>query len=109
MTELHPMDPELIRQLLKTEKDILSPAIKSEEALYRNTRCPMCGQDGCEKRVNPPKVIMDERGEPVVVSSPFGLGPLPDGYAHCVHCGTEFNPYTGMIFRTEASMIHGST
>lgn len=108
MPELHPMDPEVIRQLLKSEEDTLTPAIKAEEALYRNTRCPICGQNGCEKRVRPPRVVIDDRGEPVVVSSPFGLGPLPEGYAHCIHCGTEFNPYTGMIFRTEASMIHGS-
>jgi hypothetical protein len=102
------MNPEIIRQLLKSEEDILSPAIKAEEALYRNTRCPMCRQDGCEKRIRAPKIMLNENGEPVVTTSPFGMGPLPDGYAHCIHCGTDFNPYTGMIFKTEASMIHGS-
>ena len=107
MAELHPMDPEIIRQLLQREEDVLSPAIKAEESLCRNTRCPICRQSGCEKRVRPPKIVLDEAGSPVVVSSPFGLSLLPEGYAHCIHCGTDFNPYTGMIFKTEASMIHG--
>jgi len=99
------MDPELIRQALQGEEDILTPEIKAEETLYRNTRCPVCGQSGCEKRLRAPTIVLDENREPVVVASPFGMGPLPDGYAHCIHCSTDFNPYTGMIFRTEASMI----
>jgi hypothetical protein len=48
---------------------------------------------------------MTEEG-PVVVQSPFGDGPLPEGYAHCIHCNTDFNPHTGMVFKTDASMIH---
>ena len=106
MPALKFMDPELIRQLLQGEEDILSPEIKAEEALYRNTRCPLCGQGGCEKRVRAPKIILGDSGEPVVATSPFGIGPLPEGYAHCIHCNTDFNPQTGMIFKTDASMIH---
>lgn len=108
MVALKPMDPELIRQLLRNEEDILTPEIKAEETLYRHTQCPLCGHGGCEKRIRPPRIVIGEHGEPVVVASPFGASLLPDGYAHCIHCGTDFNPQTGMIFRTEASMIHGS-
>ena len=99
------MDPEHVRQLLDGAVDVLTPGIKAEEALYRNTQCPVCGQSGCEKKIRAPKVVINESGEPVVASSPFGSGMLPDGYAHCIHCDTDFNPYTGMIFKTEASMI----
>lgn len=99
------MDPELVRQLLEDSEDILTPEVKAEEALYRNTHCPVCGQGECEKRIRAPKVVVDENGEPIVASSPFGTGLLPDGYAHCIHCDTDFNPYTGMIFHTKASMI----
>jgi len=101
------MDPKLIRELLKDQEDVLTPEIKSEEALYRNTRCPMCGQGDCEKRMYRPKVSMDENGQPVVDQSTFSSGILPEGYAHCIHCDTDFNPYTGLIFKTAASMIHG--
>src|SRR3990172_2173463 len=106
MPALKFMDPELIRQLLQGEEDILTPEIKVEGALYRNTCCPLCGQGGCEKRVRTPKIILGDNGEPVVATSPFGMGPLPEGYAHCIHCSTDFNPHTGMIFKTAASMIH---
>jgi len=102
---LKTMDPNVIRQLLDDTEDILTPEIKAEEALYRNTQCPVCGQGECEKRIRAPKIVTGEDGEPVVASSPFGSGLLPDGYAHCIHCETDFNPYTGMIFQTEASMI----
>lgn len=102
---LKTMDPELVHQLLNESEDILTPEIKAEEALYRNTQCPMCGQGECEKRIRTPRVIPNEDGEPIIVSSPFGSGLLPDGYAHCIHCDTDFNPHTGMVFKTEASMI----
>jgi hypothetical protein len=101
------MDPQLIRELLEEQEDILTPEIKAEEALYRHTRCPMCSKGDCEKRTYAPKVVMGENGEPIVEQSPFSSGALPEGYAHCIHCGTDFNPYTGMIYDTEASMIHG--
>jgi hypothetical protein len=104
---LKPMDPNLTRQLLEQHQDVLSAEIKAEEALYRNTQCPMCGSGECQKKIRAPKIGMDEDGLPTIVVSPFGSGPLPDGYAHCLNCGTDFNPHTGMVFRTEASMISG--
>jgi hypothetical protein len=103
---LKTMDPELIHKLLEGAEDILTPEVKAEETLYRNTRCPVCGHGECEKRIPAPKVVAGENGELVVAVSPFGADVLPDGYAHCIHCDTDFNPYTGMIFHTEASMIH---
>ena len=101
------MDPKLIRELLANQTDILTPEVKAEEAFYRHTRCPLCNEGGCEKKLYQPKVTLDENGEPVVDTSMFSSGILPEGYAHCIHCGTDFNPYTGVIFSTEASMIHG--
>ena len=92
--------------MIEGEEDILTPEIKAEEALYRNTRCPMCGKGECEKRLNPVRSIVDDDGNTALIT-PFGSGMLPEGYAHCINCGTDFNPYTGMIFKTEASMIHG--
>jgi len=103
------MDPSLIRQIIADEVDVLSAEAKAEEALYRSTQCPLCGEGGCQKKIKASKIATNEAGEPVVVVSPFGQGPLPEGYAHCIHCDTDFNPRTGMIYKTEASMIHGPT
>ena len=102
------MDPNLIRELLEGQEDIITPEVEAEAALYRNTTCPMCGSGECQKRIKAPRVVLGEDGAPELVSSPFSSGVLPEGYAHCIHCGTNFNPYTGMIYGTEASMIHGS-
>lgn len=102
---LIPMDPQLIRQLLENEEDTLTAAAKAEDLVYKHTQCPVCGQSGCEKRYQAPKIVIDENGAPTVLRSPFGSGPLPEGYAHCIHCSTDFNPYTGLIFKTDASMI----
>jgi len=104
---LKTMDPAVIRKMLEGHEDILTPEAKAEEAFYRNTQCPMCGARDCQKKIYPTKAIVDDEGNVEVIESPFNGGILPDGYAHCIHCDTDFNPHTGMIFSTEASMIHG--
>lgn len=102
-----PMDPDLIRELIKTQPDVISEEAKQEQELYKNLSCPVCYESGgCEKRLKPPKVVLGEDGRPQVVSSPFSNGrALPQGYAHCIHCGTDFDPRSGVIMRTEASSI----
>lgn len=101
-----PMDPDLIRKLIEGQPDVISQEAKAEEALYKNVECPMCGQMECEKKIRAPKVV-DVGDGPVLAVSPFVEGKaLPQGYAHCIHCGTDFSPRTGVIMQTEASMIH---
>ena len=100
------MDPDVIRELIKDVPDVLTKQIEEEEALYKNLRCPMCTEAGCAKEVRQAKVVMSDNGVPEVVVSPFGDGPLPDGHARCTHCNTEFDPRSGIIYRTEASKIH---
>lgn len=102
-----PMDPTLLRSLLEGQHDVLSEEAKEETKLYQSTSCPMCYEvGGCEKRIRPPKIIAEPDGPPTVVSSPFISGrDLPQGYAHCIHCGTDFDPRSGIIMKTEASTI----
>lgn len=101
------MDPEVIRQMLEGQEDILTPAAKAEDKLYQNTQCPICGERGCQKVIRAPKVKVNQAGEPELIESPFNSSdPLPQGHAQCTHCDTEFNPLTGMIFHSDASMIH---
>ena len=100
------MDQDLIRELLEGQPDILSPEIEAEAELFKNLTCPMCYQGSCEKRIMAPRIVPGSDGAPVVTVSSFIDGKsLPQGYAHCIHCGTDFNPRSGIIMKTEASMI----
>lgn len=101
------LDLSIVRALLEGQPNVLSEEVKAEEELYRRIACPMCyAVGGCEKRLRPPKIVIDEDGSPTVVSSPFSSSQaLPQGYAHCVHCGTDFDPHSGIITKTEASGI----
>lgn len=101
-----PMDPDLIQDLIAGHEDVISREAEEEALLFKNLKCPMCYEGGCEKRIPPPRVIPGPRGEPVIASSPFVSGKvLPQGYAHCIHCGTDFDPRTGFIRQTEASQV----
>jgi hypothetical protein len=101
------LDPSIVRSLIEGQPDVLSEEAEAEKELYERISCPMCREaGGCEKRLRPPKVAIDADGAPVVVRSPFSSSQaLPQGYAHCVHCGTDFDPHSGLISETEASGI----
>jgi len=101
------MDPSIIRALIEGQPDVLADEVKAEKELYSRISCPMCYEaGGCEKRLRQPKIVIGDDGTPEVLSSPFVSGqPLPQGYAHCVHCGTDFDPHSGVIAKTEASGI----
>lgn len=101
------MDLDIIRALIEGQPDVLAEELKAESEFYKHVTCPMCHTVGsCEKRLRPPKVVIEEDGTPEVVSSPFSSGlALPQGYARCVHCSTDFDPYSGVISKTEASGI----
>lgn len=93
---LKTMNPDTIRELISQHQDILTPAAKAEEDLYRNAKCPVCFSQECTKKIDPPKVVMGPDG-PVVVSSPFTSGVLVNGHAVCSVCHTEFDPRSGII------------
>lgn len=101
-----PMDQELARALIEGQSDVIAKEVREEEELYANTRCPICFEASCEKIVLESRIVVGEDGRPTVVSSPFTEGKaLPQGYAHCMHCGTDFDPRTGIIRQTETSQV----
>jgi hypothetical protein len=88
------MDPEDVRRLLeeKDEKgnplhqDVLAPLVRKEEALFRNSTCPVCGTSGTSPFIDP--------------SRPFLPGSaLPNRLLRCTACSAEFDPFTRMITR----------
>jgi rubredoxin len=101
---LKPMDPDVIRALLADTEDVITPAVKAEEQLYKHLRCPVCGGSKNTKVLRPIKVVHGEGG-PVILNSPFGDDVLPEGRAKCLQCGAVYDPYTKVVERTEASMI----
>jgi hypothetical protein len=77
------LDPDVVLKLLEGQQDLLTPELKKEEALFRNTSCPTCGARGLEA------VINEKR--------PFNPGvPLPNRFLRCI-CGTDFDPYTRLV------------
>lgn len=45
MPLFHEMDPLLIQEALKDEKDILSSAVEEQESFYKSFHCPRCKCD----------------------------------------------------------------
>ena len=94
-----PMDQSLVQTLLEGHEDILTKAAAQEEIIFRQASCPNCGLQGIQKRVDPPRLVAGPSGEPEIMSTPFGSGPLVRAYGYCPSCGTEFDPHTGIIRR----------
>mgnify|MGYP003409554983 CR=1 FL=1 len=92
------LDPEEIRRILdatdengnKLYPDVLTPLIKNEEELFKNSPCPKCGAYAASPTLNTKR--------PFVPHSP-----LPNKVLRCLSCSTEFDPRTGII--TFATLI----
>lgn len=85
------MDPDFIRKALEGHTDVLSDAVKKEEAFFRNSTCPACGDRELTAFVN--------------AANPFTVGALlPNKLLRCVKCETEFDPYSRFITKTTASL-----
>lgn len=92
-----PLDPELARSLLKGHEDVITPATKVENELYELVHCPVCGEQGADRTMLPPKVVMGENG-PVMIRTPFSnTTPIVKTHAKCRTCGTEYDAYTRVI------------
>lgn len=82
----HEMDPDVIRKLLEGHENVIAPAVEKEQALMSSSPCPVCKGTETEARVN--------------AKRPFIKGKiLPNKLLHCLHCGAEFDPGTGLILK----------
>jgi len=78
------MDPDIVKELLKDQVDVLTPLVKKEEIFLYNQPCIECGERDIELFINPTK--------------PFSQGsPLPNRLVRCLTCQTEFDPNSGII------------
>lgn len=100
------MDPDLIREILANEEDVITPAVENEKALYENIRCPVCGGVGAEKVTLAPLIEADDDGNVSVIRSPFQKDRiLSVGHARCKECGSEYVPETQVIYKTSEPVI----
>jgi rubredoxin len=77
------LDPEITKKLIEGQEDILGPAVKSREELYRNAICPSCGESNF--KMLPKKLNAEEL--------------VPYHYMECRICGCVFDPKTGIILK----------
>lgn len=89
-----PMDPNEVWRLLeatdaagkKIHEDLITPALKKEEAFFRTVSCPSCGGYSHTPFLNPRR--------------PFAPGSvLPNRLLRCLECETEFDPNTRLVLR----------
>jgi hypothetical protein len=99
------MDPDLARELIAQHQDVLTPAMEAEASVYERARCPVCGEAGCSKKIDAPRLVETTAGVQIVTA--FGEGLLPKGYALCRHCETEFDPETSVIRKGAPVVIRG--
>ena len=86
------LDPDEIRQILDAKDadgnplypDVLTPLVRKEEELFKNSPCPKCGSYAAAATLNTRR--------PFAPSSP-----LPNKILRCLVCATEFDPKTGLI------------
>lgn len=86
------LEADEIRAILETKDeegnplypDVLTPLIKKEEELFKNSPCPKCSAYAATPILNSHR--------PFTPNSP-----LPNKILRCVVCSTEFDPHTGLI------------
>lgn len=91
------LDPEVVRGILdatdekgqRLYKDMLAPEALKEDAFFRNSLCPKCGDASHETFVDPRRPFL-----------PGAL--LPNRHLRCLKCQTEFDPHTGLVIRTSS-------
>lgn len=92
------MDPDLARSLIEGHEDVITPTAKAEAELFELIRCPVCGGQGADRAMLPPKVVTDEDGAPVVTRTPFSnASPTILAHAKCRTCRAEYDPHSGLI------------
>lgn len=100
------MDPALIHELIKDQVDVITPAAQMETEVFKQLRCPVCGNVGAEKVVAETKVVVTEEDGMTVIKAPFsGSSPLVQGHARCGQCQTEYAPETGVIIKQDEPIL----
>lgn len=89
--QIKEMDPELIKKILESQEDLLSPLVKAEHEILKNVTCPDCGSNESRRSVNP--------------TTPFSNGAATPNYIFkCLKCSTEYSPKSGIILKPKPTL-----
>jgi hypothetical protein len=80
------MDLEQVQKLLEGHENVIAPAIEKEQTFMKSVPCPSCRAYETEARVNPKRPFTQ-----------FSI--LANKLLVCLACGTEFDPFLGIIYR----------
>lgn len=93
-----PLDPAIVRRLIESEEDVITPALKTEAALLEEVLCPVCGSKGADMVVTPAEIEVNEHGGFEIKRSPFSkTSPILQGQARCRECQALFAPLSRVI------------
>jgi hypothetical protein len=77
------MDPELARRLIEGYQDELTPALKAQDAFYRQFNCPRC-KGSLQKEIDSRVAFT-------------GDGLIPKALLRCATCRYLIDPHTGLV------------
>lgn len=100
------LDPEVARSLLEGHEDIITPAAALDRELIELAHCPVCGSQGSDPVMSPPKFAIGEDGTPKALRVPFTAGkPNVVMHAKCRTCASEFSQHTGVVISQNEPVI----
>lgn len=83
MVMFKPMDEATILEILKGHEDVLTPMVKSDQAVYDAQICPTCGS-----------AMMPE---PDIDRLLTGGRPIPKHLSRCPVCTCLIDPFSGLV------------
>jgi hypothetical protein len=81
---LKPVDPRITAKLLEGHQDVISGLAAEREKFYQHQSCPYC-QGNSFRKIGDGRTLF-RAGEP-----------LPRYQLHCLDCGCEFDPFSGIV------------
>lgn len=88
MPKYNEMDSDTIWKLLDTQEDLLTKEVQKEDLFFKSLSCPKCSSQTTES-------FLDSK-------NPFIKNKiLPNKKLRCLECKTEFNPYSGLITKSD--------
>lgn len=89
------MNQKLLAQIISEEKDMLTPLVAADQAVYRESSCPNCGGLTSPVMDFDHSYTVDDEG----TISPRHNRPIPRHYVRCQDCDCELDPFSGLILK----------
>lgn len=87
------MDQEELKAIVAEHKDILTPLVEADQAIYNDASCPRCGGKTFPEN-DLRHLRVSEDGSEVFVA---GNRPIPKKLCRCTDCGSLMDPFSGIL------------